>query len=56
MSYTFMAGGAIWCVLAVIWLMALDKSNKARWMHFLHALLPLFAMAGYALAPNVGLM
>lgn len=46
-----------WMLLAVIWLMALERTAKAKWMHRLHALLPagvmlvaLFGPAGSAAA------
>lgn len=42
-----MALGGLWCVLAFIWLRALSPTVKARWMHLLHALLPVAALAGY---------
>lgn len=45
--------GAVWCVLAAIWLLALEKDVKAKWMHRLHALLPIGVMAAaYLLWPD----
>lgn len=34
-----------WLLLASIWLFALEKTAKAQWMHWLHALLPLGVLA-----------
>lgn len=34
-----------WMLLAVIWLTALEQTAKAKWMHRLHALLPLGVLA-----------
>ncbi|MEO7159877.1 MAG: DUF1295 domain-containing protein [Polaromonas sp.] len=49
LNYTFIFGACTWCVLSVMWLLALEKSAKARWMHQLHALLPVVAIGGYML-------
>lgn len=40
-----------WCVLALIWLWALGADVKAKWMHRLHALLPVGAMVALLLLP-----
>lgn len=37
----------LWCVLAFIWLRALTPTIKVRWMHYLHALLPVAAIAAW---------
>ena len=34
-----------WLLLASIWLFALEKTARAQWMHWLHALLPLGVLA-----------
>lgn len=49
LNYTLIFGVFTWCVLSIVWLLALEKSAKARWMHQLHALLPLVAIGGYIL-------
>ena len=43
--------GVAWCVLAFIWLRGLTPEVKARWMHRLHALLPVTVMAVWAALP-----
>lgn len=40
-----------WLLLAVIWLLALEQTAKAKWMHRLHALLPVGVLAVAMLAP-----
>ncbi len=40
-----------WLLLATIWLLALEKTAKAKWMHRLHALLPAGVLAVAMLAP-----
>ena len=45
------AAGLGWLLLAVIWLLALEKTAKARWMHQLHALLPLGVLGVALFAP-----
>ncbi len=41
----------LWCVLALIWITALSPAIKARWMHYLHALLPVAAIVAWYLLP-----
>jgi len=50
MQTIFLAAASLWCVLAVIWLVALGDA-KARWMHWTHALLPIAAVGLYPWLP-----
>ena len=45
-SLSLLWGAGAWCVLAAIWLLALQKKAKVKWMHRLHALLPIAVMGG----------
>ena len=46
------AAAIAWLLLAAIWLLALEKTAKARWMHRLHALLPAGVLAIAMVAPT----
>lgn len=51
-SITFMFGACIWGVLSIIWILGMHKDTKARWMHQLHAILPLVVIGCYVLIGN----
>ena len=49
-------GGALWCVLALVWLRGLGPLTKVHWMHRLHALAPVACLAGLVmLTPGTAL-
>lgn len=43
--------GVLWCVVAIVWLASVGKA-KPRWMHWLHAAVPLVALIAYRLMPG----
>lgn len=47
----FTAGVIVWCILALLWLVALGRGLRPRWMHLLHAFLPLAVFAACAALP-----